>query len=270
MVVGLAYFLARPSWRKTVVLLMAFVGMIPFVLSRGPHTGRVVGAVAPLLLLGGWGLNYFWELFNREMRGRVVQTVVFILVLGFGVCDAKWSFDLCRKWMNFRSNDNTIGQQVDKDWKQYRVIIAQHLPNFVSEAFTVLCDQKEAYLLNDSSPIYLEPGEKGKDIVLLVYGDDHALEEKVKREFPKAQWSFIPNPNGPQFMARILIPLDSLAERPGKILYVQRVSHDYWRRRFFCKEYGVARGLVFRDERVSSLTAPLPKELTVWDTGQAD
>lgn len=270
LVLGLAYFIARPSWKMAFVFLMILVGMVPFVLSYLPHTGRVVGAVAPLLLLAGWGLDHLWRLVKHCIKDLKIRWALFLLVFAFWAWDSHWSFILCRNWMAFRSNDATINHQMDKDWRNYRVLIAQQLPGFVDEAFTVLCDQKEIWLLNDPNPIYLEAGEKGKDIVLLVHAEDKGMEERIRKEYPLAQWTDVGNPNGPHFMDRILIPFDSLQEAPGKILYIQRIPPGYWKRRFYAKEYGLCRGMILWDERVPQLDSPIPPTLNVWETGKAE
>ena len=276
MLIGLAYFTARFTWRKAVVIVLILVGMCSFVLSAHAHTARVEAAIAPLLLLGAWGLDSFWSLVRRLINDKFWRGSVLLLVFALWAWDAQWNFALCRQWMAiFKSNDNVVSTQVDKDWMQYRVILSKHYPEFVMDDMTDLCDQKEVYLLNDPNPIYLEAGQRCKDIVLLMYGSsrhDQALEDRIKKEFPQAQWSVIqcPNPDIPNFMLRIVIPFDSLSESPDKLLYIQRVSHASWRRRFYCKDFGFVRGLVWWDERVTELKAALPKDLNVWETGQAD
>ncbi len=273
MVVGLAYFLSRPSGRKSFVLLIALVGMVPFILSNQDHTGRLLGAVAPLYLLGGWGLDAFWELFSLKAKSDILRKVAFLLLLSLWAWDAKWSFDLCQKWMTTQTkNDPIIGSQVNKDWKQYKVILAQQLPDFVGPAFPMLCDQKDAWRLNDPNPIYLEPGQKEKDIILLVYGGDKATQERVRKEFPQAEWTGVPSLNGPNFMERVLIPFASLDEVPGKILYVQRVPHEYWRRRFYMAygSYGIARGMIWWDDRVPTVQDHIPSFVNESVTAQVD
>jgi hypothetical protein len=140
---------------------------------------------------------------------------------------------------------------------------------------TVLCDQKEAYVLNDSNPIYLEPGEKGKDVVFYMYGAKPYptdLEGRVRAEFPQAQWNIIEcsNPDIHHFMLRAVISIESLSEAPGKLFYIQRVPHEYWRRRFYWKDYGVGRGIVWWDERVPVLKAPFPPGMNEFITARAD
>lgn len=275
MVVGLAYFAARPAWKKSVVILMTLVGACSFILSNHPHTGRVETTVPPLLLLGAWGLDYFWGVVSRETKDRFIRLVVLLFLVGIWVWDSQRTFTVCRDWMAFKSNDAVIGEQLDKDWEKYRVIISVHYPEFATPALTVLCDQKEAYTLNDPNPIYLEPGGKGKDIVFLMYGStrfDKPIEDRVRAEFPQAQWSVIecPNPDIPRFMLRAVIPMDSLSESPGKLFYVQRVPHDYWRRRFYWKDYGIARGMVWWDDRVPSWKADFPPGVNEYMSARID
>ena len=263
MALGLAYFTARPSWKRAVVILMSLVGMTSLVFSNHPHTGRVESAVPPLLLLGAWGFIAFWDYFQRESRSKFLSMAVLISLLGLWGWDSQKNFLATRDWMTNMSSDNVIGHQIVKDWKQYRIIISTHYPDFATPSLTVLCDQKEAYVLNDPNPIYLEQGEKGKDIVFYMYGSaryDQALETRVRNEFPQAQWSVIesPNPDIHRFMLRAVISMDSLAETPGKLFYIQRVPHESWRRCFYWKDYGVGRGIVWWDERIGQLKAPFP------------
>ncbi len=273
MVVGLAYFLAIPSWRKNFLILMILVGTLPFILSQRPHTGRLFGAVAPLFLMGAWGLDAFWGIFTREMKNGVWRTAALLLLFGFWAWDAKTGIVLGRGWMTYRTtNDAVIGAQLEKDWKQYRVILARHDSNFFQPQFTMLCDQRDAWLLNDPNPIYLGPGEKSKDIVLYVYGGDEPTAKRVREEFPMAQWTDVPSLNGPNFLHRIFIPFDSLGEVPGKLLYVQRIPREYWRRRFYWADYpyGIARGMVWWEDSVPAFNAAFPPGIDAHVSAEAD
>jgi hypothetical protein len=200
---------------------------------------------------------------------------IFFLLLGLWAWDARASFVDIRDWMAFKSTDALVSAQLDKDWNQYRVIIAEHYPEFATPALTVLCDQKEAYVLNDPNPIYLEPGQKEKDIAFYMYGSKPYktdLEARVRQDFPQAQWSVIKctRPDLPRFLLRAIIPIDSLSETPGKLFYIQRVPREYWRRRFYWKDYGVARGIVWWDEKVPMLKAPFPPGMNEFITARAN
>jgi hypothetical protein len=111
-----------------------------------------------------------------------------------------------------------------------------------------------------------------KDIVLLFWGHDQKIEKRLKKEFPNAQYSMVENlnPSRAGFMARVQIPYSSLSEVPSKMFYVKRVPHEYWRRQFYWKDYGLARGLVWWDDRVASLNESFPKDLNVWMSGRAE
>ena len=274
MVVGAALCLARPSWAKALIVFLVLVGVLPFVLAEIHGASRISGAVAPLYLLAGWGLDSFWGLFKRETKSRTLLKVAFLGFLAFWIWDGSKSFMLCRSWMAGKDNDVLIGEQVREDWKKYYVLIAKYPKGeqFATGSLTMLCDQTEAYLLNDPNPVYLEPGEKGKDIVLLMFGYDQALEDRVKKEFPQARWSVRPGlrPALPRSIERVLIPFDSLSESGNKLIFLRPVPHQYWTRRFYCQNYGVARGLMWWNERVPSLDEPLPGKLTNAQSAKAD
>ena len=261
MVVGLAYFIARPTLSKGYVIVIVLVGIAPFLATRFSHTGRLFGAIAPLLLMGGWGLDAYWDSFSREVKNHSARWLLFLLMLGFWAWNGDKAFGLCREWLARKtSNIACIDAQVQKDWKQYRVVVALHPSDFGGPTFSMLCDQKDVWLLTDPQPIYLEAGQTEKDIVLLVSGVDKTTQERVRKDFPSAQWQDVANLNGPRFMERILIPFDSLQERPGKMFYIQHVPANYWRRRFYWADYtyGLARGIVGWDDQVPSLNAPMP------------
>ncbi len=68
---ALAYFVARPSWLKGFLLLLWVNSLTPFLLSNAPHSFRMVGADAPLLFIGAWGLNRLWLAFVQVGSRKV-------------------------------------------------------------------------------------------------------------------------------------------------------------------------------------------------------
>ena len=262
-VVGLASFLSRPTWFKSFVLLMVFVGMVPFILCFQQHTGRLFGVVVPFFMIGGWGLFHFWELFSRLMKNNLARKSVFISILAFWVWDAQKSFAIGREWMARKNPDALIGMQVYKDWENDRVIIVPCPPRFVDRPLYALCDRREAWVFNDPNPIYSRFGQEEKDIILLMYMGDKAMEKRVRRDFPKAQWKEILSHDGSPFMERVTIPFHDLGETPGRVLYVQRVPRENWRRRFYWTyyPYGIAMGLIGWDESSPDLQTEFPPEV---------
>src|ERR1019366_9612307 len=114
--------------------------------------------------IGAWGLDYFWGLVDELNKNKLIKRFVFLALFAFWAWDAHASFNLCRKWMSVKDNDILIGEQVKKDWKQYRVLIAPYPvltgDQFATGALTMLCDQTEAYVLADPNPIFSELGQK--------------------------------------------------------------------------------------------------------------
>jgi hypothetical protein len=272
MVVGLAFFLARPSWRRGFLLSLIPVGMAPFVLAAMPNSGRPLASVVPLLALSGWGLVYWTRSFVAAVPQRWLRFLAFAGLFFFWAWNGvKSDGSIWHLWMPKVSNDVFIFQQVDKDWKQYRVMVAGHNDQFVSDAFTVLCDQRDVYEWNGPTPLYLAPGETGKDVSLLFWEDDpRKIEEQVRKEFPEAQISEVPKYQGVHYMKRALIPFTAIQKRNSGMIYPVRVPSDDWRRRFYYKGYGWARGLVRWDDRVPNLNALFPKEITLCEAARAD
>lgn len=273
MIVGLAFFAAKPGWKKLLTLSMLALGTLPFILSNHAHSARALAVVGPLFLMAGWGMDYSWRLFTRATADPRLRQGVLLVLGALWVWSAYWSnWQVWNQWMAHKSNDATIFQQIEKDWRSHHLIIAPHYPQFESPALTMLCDQKEVWALEDPNPLYLEKGETAKDIVLLFWGYDQNLENRLKADFPSAPVTVVPNwnPDRAQFLKRVQIPFNALSEKPGKLFYIVRVPHDYWRRRFYWQDYGVGHGLVWWDDRVRALNAPFPAKLNVWMSGKAD
>ena len=273
MVTGLAFFAAKPSWRKGLVLALIALGMIPFVFAERPHAGRAMASVVPLLVLGAWGMDYLGRAFFAAVPDRLYRNLTLLGLAAFWVWNATMSdWSIWKRWMADKAHDSFIFQQIEKDWRSYRVIVARN-DKFADLAITALCDQREVYQLDDPNPLYLEEGERGKDVDLLFWGYDKTMEDRVKKDYPEAQIGFVPgyHVEDPNFLERAIIPFDSIARSNGKLFSVVRVPHGYWRRRFYCENYGWARGLVWWDERVPGLVSPLPpKDVTNYMTARAD
>jgi hypothetical protein len=273
LLVGGVYFAVRPSWRKGFLLLMVLVGIAPFIFCQRPHTGRLFGAVAPMFLMGAWGMGACWDFFSREVKGSALRMALFLLLAVFWAWDGKTSFALFQGWTDYRTtNDAVIGRQLAQDWEKYRVIVAPHDHDFFQPQFAMLCDQRDVWSLNVPHAIDLGEGERGKDIALYIYGGDPATLEKARKDFPEAPWVDVPSLNGAGFMKKVMIPFSSLEEKPGKMIFVKRVPESYWRRRFYWADYpyGLARGIVGWDDRVADLSASLPAGMREGVTARVD
>jgi hypothetical protein len=283
--IGLAFFLAKPSWRKVFILSLIPVGMVPFILAEMPNSARPLTSVIPWLVLAGWGFVYWIQSFVAAVPQKFFRLLAFAGLAVFWAWNGvKSDWSIWHLWMTNVSNDAFIFRQVDKDWKKYRVLVACHKDQFCSEAFTTLCDQRDVTEWSGPTPLYLEPGETGKDVALLFWGaDPRKIGEQVRREFPEAQISNVPAfyypgeqrntgtyQDDPQFMQRALIPASAVEKKISGMIYSVRVPSGYWRRRFYDEGYIWARGLVWWDDRVVNLSASFPKEAALCESARAD
>ena len=153
MVVGLAFFLAKPSWRRGFILSLIPIGMVPFVLAALPNSARPLTSVVPLLVLSGWGLIYLTRSFVAAVPSKLFRVLAFTLLCSLWVWNAvKSDWSIWHRWMARVSHDVFIFQQADKDWKKYRVMVASNDGKFRSPALTALCDGREVYLWNWPNP----------------------------------------------------------------------------------------------------------------------
>jgi hypothetical protein len=273
-IVGLAFFFARPSWGRGFILSLIPIGMVPFILATLPNSARPLTSVVPLLVLSGWGFVYLTQSFVAAVSSKSLRLLAFSVLCFFWAWNAvKSDWSIWHRWMARVSHDHFIFQQADKDWKKYRVIVVSKFGQFETAAFTALCDQRDIYLWTGPTPLYLEPGETGKDVSLLFWGDDpRKIDDQVRKEFPEAQITTVTgyHEEDPNFMKRAIIPFSAIEKKTSGMLYPVQVPAGYWRRRFYCENYGWARGLVWWDDRVVNLNAPLPPDTTHYETACAD
>jgi len=77
---------------------------------------------------------------------------------------------------------------VEEQWPAHRVYLRPLRPVFYTASQDILCDNKDVYRLNDSNVIEMAPGEKGKDVTLLVSGKDVDIQKKLEQAFPGLSW----------------------------------------------------------------------------------
>ena len=273
MIVGLAFFLAKPSWSRMFILSLVPIGMVPFVLAFAPNSARPLTSVIPLLTLAGWGMVYWFSAFRAAVPPKTLR---FLALAGFFAFWAwngvKSDWSIWHRWMVRVSGDQFIFQQVDKDWKKYRLFVAANNDSFGSESFTTLCDQREVYLWAGPTPYYLEPGETGKDICLLFWGNDpRKIGDEIQKEYPQAQISVVPgyHEEDLNFLKRAVIPFSAIQNKPTGMVYTVQAPAGYWHRQFYCEGYGWARGMMWWDDRVAVMNAPIPKAATLCQAATA-
>ena len=71
MIIGLAFFLAKPNWGRGFILSLIPIGMVPFILATLPNSARPLTSVVPLFVMGGWGFMYLIHSFSGGRAGEI-------------------------------------------------------------------------------------------------------------------------------------------------------------------------------------------------------
>ncbi len=268
-VLGIAIFLAKPNWKSFLLFVAIGVGLVPHVLTRDEYNGRALASVAPFLLLGALGIEEFrvWggNLWGRKFWNRFFISF-FCLFLGWQAWD---SYEIIfQKWFYTTGPEALVSREVVSDSPANRVYLTV-CPNGSSpECQGVLDEGHPLYVYRDSNPIYIQPGEKPKDVVLIVFGGDQKLEDRLKKEFPRAQWTGInfntfhyptaqPGDTLTRFF-RVLITADQISNNPKMSIYFVPVPGNNWVRDFYIGSYGMGHGAIEAEDMTHSLRQPFP------------
>lgn len=258
---GLSYFVARPSWFKAFLTGLYVVGLVPLILSNGPHSARLEGTVAPLLLVGAWGVNRLWLTTLQVRPSKIMNSVFALLLLLFFA----WEFDrntwLIHDWVDQKIAGVLVDDQARQELPNHRVYLFEHNPGFYTCATDIMADGKDEFQATDSNSIDLVPEEKGKDLALLIYGEDKTTQQKIEQEFPGIQW--LKRSNHWQTSTEnpclwyVEIPFDRIPVGDTGLFHVRRVSPWSWRRRCYGR-YGLGRGLILYEDKVTHWNDNLP------------
>ncbi len=87
------------------------------------------------------------------------------------------------------AQNTIVWDRAQKEMPDHRVYIMEHNPGFYAAcAMEVLADGADLFQTAPSNSIDLTPDEKGKDLAVLVSGQDLAGQKKIEEEFPGVQW----------------------------------------------------------------------------------
>jgi hypothetical protein len=262
---GLAYFVARPTLNKFWVLVLYVVSLVPFILSNAPHSFRLVALTAPLLLVGAWGLGRLWLGFI-QVGSRAGGIVCAVLLLAFCGWEVDRNSRLIHDWLLQEGPDTLIGDQANAELPHFRVYVANLHPGFYTNGLDILSDQKEIFRVNDSNSIDLLPDEKGKDLAILVAGQDLAHQKAIESEFPGLPWHerkmWNQQPQEIPFLKWMEVPFDLIPQGDKGLFHVQRLSAWSWKRRCYSR-YGLGRGFILYEDRVTHWNDNLPPYDTI-------
>ncbi len=277
---GLASMVARPGWKKGTLVLAALVGVSTHVLSNDPHSGKTLGSVVPLLLLGSLGADRVWSAAEELPRGRWLGKVVLVFSLAFWGWSASVNFNrIYDQWAErcFRP-DVVVAQQAIKDAKDYRIYLANfgdYKSDFCAgDTQAILLERQPVRVLFGSNPIDMKPGAQAKDVVVLLSAtNQQGLEDLIRRQYPTAQWSEVYNPpqasEHTRVALRVQIPFDAISGNPEKkaaganvkaLFYRRNAPEQSWTRIYIFGHAGVRNSFIWWEDQATDLNAPHPGE----------
>jgi hypothetical protein len=266
--VGLTFAAARPTWWKTFLVLCAFVGILPHLLTSDPTSAKLLGALAPLLLLAAMAFDrWFDACFAGAAKGRFLGLLLMAGLAVFWAWDGQGTFiRVYDKWWNYLSPDVQVYREVKQDVGNKRVyFLGYHGLGFFSPAVQgVLFNGEAIYDFQPQNTIDVLPDEKRQDVSVIVAAMDQGMVSKLKNEYPGAQWNpawmFYENKaiEKPYFY-RVVIPADQISETPGKSFVFHVVPGRNWLRRTYVTYFGLTQCMIAW-ESLSPTLNPLPPE----------
>ncbi len=260
-ILGLVSLLVQPNWIKGFLLISGLVGISPHILSIDPHSGKFACCVAPLAVLAGMGVQQVYQALKYSFSGARSGFLIFVFFIGYFCWAMVGSSD--RVLNTFFTGDRvekTVSNQVRTLSGSANVYIASY-PLFVSGVVQAVLDQGfDVYSMKKSNPIFLKPGEKTRNAVVLFHLYDKETEALVTREFKNVTWDVIYLGGWPDKRVacrRAIIPAAEITSIPGGMFYFQTVPETNWTRDYLMGRYILGYGVIELEESRPSPFDPI-------------
>jgi len=261
--VGLAWALARRSIRTNFLVLLALGGLAPHLLSFQSHTGRLMGALTPLLLLTALAVDAWLQGLGslrggRWLRGLAVLALAVWALVEIQAMDYRFYTVLPKT----PTNHVLIYRQALSDAGRWRCYVLPTGDWCSTYTLSALVDRGpdlyEASLQGTAIPV--PTGGKPPDVALYFNGTEPGLYDRVQRDFPGArleetrQYYQLPNA-GHGALVRAYIPGSELekhrAGKPLPLLYLTDAPPDAWRRKYYEHLNGLGYGVIHHEDLVA-------------------
>ncbi len=265
---GLALAFAHPDPKKIYLLFIFATTFGIWLLTDSIHSERMMICVPPFLLLGAFGIDQLWNWLEMATKNRLVRTAAVVFFVGLFEWSGQALFErVHNQWADKTFDvDDAVCLRVLSDQKHgYRVYIGPDLT--WSRISFVLYENHPVQVLKNSNPIYLEPGEKPKDLILYFRGkdshqqDDH-FADLVAKQFPHAQWENIRSPFDESewpIASRCYIPYGDLVHNKKQNLFlIQKITAPYWTREFYTADTGFRPGILDWVDKTTRANDPTP------------
>lgn len=262
LLLGLSYFIARPRWIPTYIVVLFLVSLVPAILSNGPHSFRYASCDLPILLIGAWGVNRLWVAVRQTNAKWLINSIFVVFLISVWGWELAENHKLIWEWLHQQADSSLVWDQTEKELPNHRVYLVEHgNPNFYTIAQDILTDGEGVYQMDTQNAIDLKPGDPEKDLAILVYGQDTANQKLIESEFPKVQWFkrkiFLRRDEEIPWLWCAEIPFSKIPQKSGQLFFVQKVQPGTWLRRCYGR-YGMGRGLIVYEDSVSLWNDNLP------------
>lgn len=277
---GLAFYAARPTkLAKNIVFLSALMGLAPYIVSGGTHSGRAMVCVSPLIMLGAMGLNQLLSSIARLPKGRFFFFLAVPCLLAFWY----WSGQSTYFRVYHQFNETYF---YDGSWTRQDALKCLNQgdqvyldPPIEHDNGSTLFEGHPVHLFWPTrNVIFLGPNEKpphGIDVYLYPVNLD--MKKKMMAAFPTAQWETLQIPTNPNPQSfRCFIPFEDVAAYSDKYLKAQKaaarfprrpplepplfevrqVSAPFWERRYCPTNHGLTGGFVDYEDKDSNGNDP--------------
>lgn len=264
-VLGLLFALVRPTWPKTLFLVGIPVGIVPFLLTSDSHGGKVLGCMVPLLLLAALALGQWLggTLFGAG-RMRWMGLFLSFVLIGFWGWETRGTFIRVfdKWWYEVVNDDLAVGQEIDKALPKSRVYLAPcNAPGqrfFSAYVQAVLHDGNPVYVFQEKNTIPVLKGQVLPAVTVVVSGYSPEVIEKLKEDFPKAQWEphwqfYQKSKDETPFLYTVAIQAQDIPLEDGKCLRFEERSAQDWVRRVYLTGFGLRGGLITTEDASATL-----------------
>lgn len=249
---ALASFFARPRLIQASILGLFLVGYASFFLTHGAHSNRLMAALLPMYLIAAWGAYRLWQVFriSKFQKGGAWGTA---LLLIFAAWMLGANVRILERWMNMRWPD-TLAQDVLNLIPKDRAYMIPNPGYFGESAWDLISEGRDVHSFLPSNPIDLAAGKKavgveeGKDVAVLIAGNDQASKDKLSKAYPGGTW-YEKSLDYPQISLKwIVIPFGQVSRNPADLFYVRYKPASFWWRRFY-GGLGLGRGMIRYEDR---------------------
>jgi len=261
-IAGLVWVLVKRDRRTVFLVGCCVAGALPHMLSYASHTGRLIGVVPPLFLLGAVATEALARRLESFRRGMtwVVTTL--------GVLWALWSFQgmyyRCYTGLFKNSGNIPVTYQVFKrNLPKYRVYFKPSPLLTTPSFFNPLVD--------DTGDLFLfKPGGNEvprfsdghtPDVVVCFHESEVELLRILRDEFPKGRAvKNIPappmGPREPGLIVQFYIRGADLTEDTKALFRAVQIPEGTWRRRYFAFPLGLCHGILSDEDWTADPLSP--------------